>query len=495
MEKITDYKYALDESSIVAITDQKGIIKYVNDNFCRISKYTAEELLGQDHRIINSGHHSKEFIKELWVSIANGKVWKGELKNKAKDGTAYWVDTTIVPFLKPDGKPYQYVAIRSDITARKKGEEELKNTLKEISDYKYALDESAIVAITNQKGIITHVNDNFCKISKYSAGELIGQDHRIINSGYHPKEFIKELWATIANGKVWKGELKNKAKDGTAYWVDTTIVPFLNLTGKPYQYVAIRSDITERKKGEEQIKKSNELAVEHAKVLEMKNAQLVDFCNIVSHNLRAPLINISMLIDFLDQSEEEEERKEVQSKMKPVVNHLMEVFNKLVESVQIKQDSDIESDKIILRECLNKILIGFEPQIKEYGAEIHMNLDEVPVIYFPQKYIDSIFTNLVSNALKYRAPDKKLVVVIDSKKGDNDTTILSVSDNGLGIDLVMHKDQIFKIRKTFHRHPDAKGFGLFMTKTQVEAMEGKIWAESQPGKGSTFFIELKNKKI
>ncbi len=180
MEKITDYKYALDESSIVAITDQKGIINYVNDNFCNISKYTAEELIGQDHRIINSGYHSKAFIKNLWTTIANGNVWKGELKNKAKDGTIYWVDTTIVPFLNADNKPYQYVAIRSDITDRKKGEEELKKILKEISDYKYALDESAIVAITDQKGIITHVNDNFCKISKYSNKELIGQDHRIL---------------------------------------------------------------------------------------------------------------------------------------------------------------------------------------------------------------------------------------------------------------------------------------------------------------------------
>ncbi len=254
LKEITDYKYALDESSIVAITDQKGIIKYANNNFCKISKYNAEELIGQDHRIINSGYHSKDFIRNLWVTIANGKIWKGELKNKAKDGTVYWVDTTIVPFLNDEGKPYQYVAIRSDITERKQVEENLQRSLKEIADYKYALDESSIVAITDQTGIIKYVNDNFCKISKYSVNELIGQDHRIINSGYHPKEFIRNLWVTIANGKIWKGELKNKAKDGTIYWVDTTIVPFLNDKGKPYQYVAIRSDITVRKIAEEDIK-------------------------------------------------------------------------------------------------------------------------------------------------------------------------------------------------------------------------------------------------
>ncbi|MES2478346.1 MAG: PAS domain-containing sensor histidine kinase [Bacteroidota bacterium] len=492
MENINDYKYALDESSIIAITNQKGIIIHVNDNFCKISKYKAEELIGQDHRIINSGYHNKEFIKELWFTIANGHIWKGELKNKAKDGTVYWVDTTIVPFLNNEGKPYQYVAIRSDITSRKESEEELRKILREISDYKYALDESAIVAITNQQGIITHVNDNFCKISKYISEELIGQDHRIINSGHHPKEFIKALWTTIANGKVWKGELKNLAKDGTNYWVDTTIVPFLNQAGKPYQYVAIRSDITERKNGEEQIRQNNERAVEHARISEIKNIQLVDFCNIVSHNLRAPLINISMLVDYMDQTDDNEERKEIQAKIKPVVNHLMEVFNELVESIQIKQDTEIEQEYVDLKECINKILIGFDTQIKAYEADIKLDFEEGTMLYYPPKYLDSILTNLISNSLRYKSPDRKPSIVIRAKRNEEHTLLLSVEDNGLGIDLLLHKDQIFKIRKTFHRHPDSKGFGLFMIKTQVDAMNGRIWAESTIDKGSTFFIEFKN---
>ncbi|HRE76073.1 MAG TPA: PAS domain-containing sensor histidine kinase [Saprospiraceae bacterium] len=492
MEKIADYKYALDESSIVAITDHKGIITYVNDNFCRISKYCAEELIGQDHRIINSGYHSREFIKELWRTIANGKVWKGEIKNRAKDGTTYWVDTTIVPFLNLEKKPYQYVAIRSDITDRKTGEEELRKSLKEISDYKYALDESSIVAVTNHKGIITHVNTNFCRISKYTAEELVGKDHRIINSGYHSKDFIIELWNTIKSGRVWKGELKNKAKDGTIYWVDTTIVPFLNEDGKPYQYLAIRSDITERKKGEEQIKESNERAVEHAKALQYKNEQLVDFCNIVSHNLRAPLINISMLVDYIEQSDSDSEKEEMLLKIKPVINHLMEVFNELVESIQVKQDTDVAYDRFDLKECIEKILIGFETQIIDSEAEISIQTDGITDIQFPHKYIESIFSNLISNALKYSSGNRKPLILVKASKLKEDKILLTVSDNGLGIDLKLHKDQLFKIRKTFHLHPDAKGFGLFMTKTQVEAMGGRIWAESEPGEGSTFFIELKN---
>jgi PAS domain S-box-containing protein len=487
MKELDDYKFALDESAIVAITDPKGIIIHANDNFCAISKYSREELIGKDHRIINSGFHPKEFIRQLWSTIAQGKIWKGELKNRAKDGTIYWVDTTIVPFLNQDGKPYQYVAIRSDITQRKQGEESLLKSLKEISDYKFALDESSIVAITDQKGIINFVNDNFCRISKYNREELIGKDHRIINSGYHSKEFIRDLWVTIASGKIWKGEIKNRAKDGTYYWVDTTIVPFLNEHKKPVQYVAIRADITLRKKAEEDLTK-------YASALEYKNRQLVDFCNIVSHNLRGPLLNISMLIDYIDQSEDEGERQMVHSKIKPVVNHLMDVFNELVESIQVQQDSGIEVDQVTLKSCLDKVLIGFETQIKEYEADIELDDSEAPIIYFPHNYFESIIANLVSNALKYKSSEAKPIIKIKSKIV-NDTVLLSVSDNGLGIDLDLHRNNLFKIRKTFHRHPDAKGFGLFMIKTQIEAMGGKIWAESKPNQGSTFFVEFKNQNI
>jgi PAS domain S-box-containing protein len=249
-KEIGDLKAALDEHAIVAITDPQGKITYVNDKFCQISKYAREELLGQDHRIINSAYHPKEFIRQLWTTIARGQVWHGEIRNKAKDGSYYWVDTTIVPFLDAQGKPRQYVAIRADITERKRTEEQLKASFKEISDLKAALDEHAIVAITDPQGKITYVNDKFCAISKFSREELLGQDHRIINSGWHSKEFIRNLWTTIAHGRIWKGEIKNKAKDGSYYWVDTTIVPFLDQHGKPRQYVAIRADITERKRAE-----------------------------------------------------------------------------------------------------------------------------------------------------------------------------------------------------------------------------------------------------
>jgi PAS domain S-box-containing protein len=367
--------------------------------------------------------------------------------------------------------------------------------MEQVKDYKYVLDESSIVAITDHKGVITYVNENFCNISKYSAEELLGKPHFIINSAYHSKQFIDQIWSTITNGKVWKGELKNNAKDGTIYWVSTTIIPFLNNLGKPYKYVSIRSDITEKKKVEEQILESKQKVSIQEQILNAKNQQLIDFCNVVSHNLRSPLTNISMLIDYIEKSNDVEEQMEILIKIKPVVNQLMEVFNELVESIQVKDYIGIESENISLINYIDKVLATFSTEIKTTNTEVQINLGNITSIYYPTKYFEDILTNLISNALKFQSPLRKLKITIKAQKLLNNVILFTVADNGLGLDVKLHKGHLFKIQKTFHKHPDAKGFGLYMLKSQIEAMGGEIWLESEPNIGSTFYIAFKNQNI
>jgi PAS domain S-box-containing protein len=235
----------------IFMLDPEGRVVSWNEGAERIKGYRVWEIIGEHFSVFYGEEDIERGLpeKELRVAAVEGRYEEEGLRVR-KDGTRFWADVVITALRDEAGNLRGFSQVTRDITAYKEAEEALRSSLRELADLKAALDESAIVAITDERGKITYVNDKFCEVSKYYREELLGQDHRILNSGYHTKEFFENLWSTIARGDVWRSEIRNQARDGTPYWVDITIVPFLDEAGKPDQYFAICNDITRYKEAE-----------------------------------------------------------------------------------------------------------------------------------------------------------------------------------------------------------------------------------------------------
>ena len=509
-EKIlSKYSLSLIEAShdpLFAINTE-GKITDVNNASVKVTGVSREKLIGTDFTdYFTDPEKAFEGYQQVFekgsVSDFPLTIKDGKLTDVLFNGSIYKNELDNLPGI---------VIVARDITEQKRVNKNLEKSLKEISDYKYALDESSIVSITDHKGIIKYANSNFCSISKYTLEELIGQDHGIVNSGYHPKMFIRDLWETISGGKIWKGELKNKAKDGTIYWVDTTIVPFLDERGKPYQYISIRSDITEQKRIATELTEAivfAELATafaENAKIKAESATQIAEnavkakqqFLSNMSHEIRTPMNAIIGFTKVLLKTDLSAKQMEYLQAIKLSGDSLIVLINDILDLAKVDAGKmTFEQTPFKMALSISAMLHLFETKIHEKNLQLVTEYDnKIPELLLGDPVrLHQIILNLVSNAVKFTT-EGEITVNVRLLIEDDEKAIIefAVTDTGIGI----AEDKIENIFENFQQASSGTarlyggtGLGLAIAKQLVESQGGSISVKSKPDEGSTFSFVL-----
>lgn len=480
----------------MAIVDPKGFFKKVNKNLCDIVGYSEKEfkkLTFQDITHPDDLDADLSLLNELII----GKRTNYSIRKRYihKDGSIVWILLSVSMISKSDGSPKHFISQITDITKQKVAENDRNRVMNKLTGILKSSTQVSIIS-TNTEGVIRTFNKGAENLLGYKSEELIGKKTPMI---IHDKKEVVAVGKELSKlegekiegfdvfvyyakqGRFDTREWTYIRKDGTRFPVQLTATAIKEnneITG----FLGIASDITKLKKVEKELKSFINMTKD-------QNQRLLNFAHIVSHNLRSHAGNFSMILDILENENDPEVKKEFDGMLREASNRLNETVQHLNEVVQLNTKTKDALTKVSILDTLEAAISSIGGQIKESGTEFKIDVPKDAYVKAVPAYLDSVFLNMVSNAIKYRSEERKPQVNISANKNNNYWCI-KFADNGKGIDMKRNASKLFGMYKTFHGNKDARGIGLFITKNQIESMGGKIEVESRVDVGTTFKIYL-----
>ena len=480
--------------SAVSIMDRQRHIVWINHGFTQTTGYTFADAQGKTaDELLNSGKSAPAAIETLLCSLDSVAPCRVELINRGKDGREYWADVELQPLFDEAKQWVGFMEIGQDITQQKQIQQRLEATMRDADALLSTLKTHAIVSETDRFGILTSVNAAFSQISGYSPEELIGRNHSIVQSGAHSSEFWADFWQTIRSGKPWRGEICNRRKDGTLYWVDSMIAPYVGGTGEIDRYVSIRTDITDRKQYECSL-------LEARTVAEQATQTKGQFLANMSHELRTPMNAILGMLKLLGHTPLSSNQLDYVNKTEGAAKSLLGLLNDILDFSKIEAGKmELDPQPFQVDRLMRDLGVVLSANVGAKNIEVLYDLDPAlpPWLLGDAMRLQQVLINLAGNAVKFTTAGQ-VVISITREAAAPDTPevpqiVFAVQDSGIGI-APENQAKIFtgfsQAEASTSRRFGGTGLGLAISQRLVALMGGRVELASALGLGSTFSFKL-----